>query len=103
MRDIQIKVTGQQIEVIGNCDGIVAGSQNYLQAVFEFSDEWNNCIKIASFWSKNKEYPVLVRNDKCMIPDEALTERYFKVSVLGQRGDYRITSDKIKIMQEVPN
>lgn len=101
MRDINFKVTNQSIEVMGNCDGIVAGTENYLQAVFEFSNDWANCIKVASFWSKNIEHAVLIKNNKCIIPAEALTESYFKVQVTGKRNNYKITTDKIKIKQEV--
>ena len=107
MRTLEFKVSEQMITKREGCDfsKIVAGSSGYLRAKFYFlSGSWRDCIKAASFWMNGQEHAaVLDDNDMCMIPPEALTDRSFHVSVLGIRPetDYRITTNKIKVRQEV--
>lgn len=103
MRTLKFTVNAQCINKDSDCDftNIVAGTQNYLQAYFTFSPEWHDCIKVASFWRGEKEHAVLIKDGTCNIPPEALTGRTFRVSVIGQRGDYRITTNRILVRQEV--
>lgn len=102
MRVLSFNVNAQQISRDPQCDfkGLVAGSKNYLQAHFSFSPEWQDCILAASFWRGNNEYPVLIKNNTCMIPSEVLTGRAFSISVTGRRGDYNITTNKVYVRQE---
>jgi hypothetical protein len=80
----------------------VAGTKNYLRAKFTFSSEWRDCVKVASFWRGEKEYAVLLNSDgTCDIPPEVLPGATFRVSVIGQKQDYRITTNKIVVRQEV--
>lgn len=103
MRVLSFNVESQRITKNPLCDfkGIVAGSKNYLQAHFSFSPEWQDCILVASFWRGKNEYAVQIKNNMCMIPPEALTGRAFYVSVTGQRGNYRIPTNKVYVRQEV--
>lgn len=105
MRTLEFKVDKQVLAKKPGCDfsRIVAKSVNYLQAKFYFSEpEWEDCRKAASFWIENREYPVLLENDACMIPAEVLIGDSFSVSVTGARRDgYRINTNKFKIRQEV--
>ena len=100
MREIQFKVAAQVLEVTGDVSNIVPGTSGYLEAHFDFSEEGADCVKVASFFSRGKEYAELVTDDKCVIPAEALTSRYFKVQVIGVKRDYRILTNKVKIVQE---
>lgn len=103
MRLLTFNVDAQHIYKDPDCDftKIVAGSRNYLRAHFTFSPEWQDCIKVASFWRGSKEYAVLLENDECNIDPDALTGITFGVTVTGQRGDYRITTNRILVRQEV--
>lgn len=103
MRVLEFIVDAQHICKDPNCDftNIVAGSKNYLHAHFTFSPEWDDCIKVASFWRGGKEHARLLENNMCDIPPEALTGRTFSVSVIGQKGDYLITTDRTIVRQEV--
>lgn len=103
MRLLKFNVDAQHIQKDPNCDfsGIVAGSKDYLRAHFTFSPEWQDCIIAASFWRGQKEYAVLLNNNECTIPAEALTGPTFRVSVLGQRGRYSIPTNKVIVRQEV--
>ena len=103
MRLLNFNVNAQQIVKDPLCDftGIVAGTRNYLKAYFTFSSEWQGCIKVASFWRGSKEYAVKIENNMCDIPYEALTGSTFQLSVTGQNENYRITTNRILIRQEV--
>lgn len=104
MRTLEFTVESQRIRKKVDCDfsNLVAGSAGYLKAKFYFSDEWTNCKKAASFWLGDEEHPILLdANDECVIPAEALTGNMFRVSVMGVRGEYKITSKKTKVRQEV--
>lgn len=102
MRTLKFIVDVQHIYKDSSCDftNIVAGTQNYLQAHFTFSPEWHNCTLVASFWRGGKEYAVLIRDGVCVIPPEVLNGRTFGLSVIGQRDDYRITTNRIIVRQE---
>ena len=103
MRLLVFNINNQCIHKDPDCDfsHIVAGTENYLKAKFIFSDVWEDCIKVASFWRGEKEYAVILENDECFIPSEALTGATFRVSVIGQGTDFRIPTNKIIIRQEV--
>lgn len=105
MRLLAFNVESQCVHKDPNCDftNIVAGTKNYLRAKFTFSDEWRDCVKVASFWRGEKEYASVLNSDGiCDIPPEALTGATFRVSVIGQKQAYRITTNKIVVRQEVP-
>ena len=104
MRILRFNVDIQHIHKDSNCDftNIVAGTHNYLQAHFTFSPEWHDCIIAASFWRGGKEHAVLTEDGKCDIPNEVLGGRTFGISLTGQRDDYRITTNRIIVRQEVP-
>lgn len=103
MRVLNFNVNAQQIHKDPDCDfsNIVAGSKNYLTAHFTFSPEWQDCILVASFWRGGKEYAALIQDGVCDIPPEALVGRTFGLSVIGQREDYRIATNRIIVRQEV--
>lgn len=103
MRLLEFNVNAQKIEKAPDCnfDDIVAGTSGYLKARFTFSSEWEKCVKVAQFWRASEEYAVLIKDNMCEIPPEALTGATFRVSVIGQRGDYRIPTNKVLIRQEV--
>lgn len=103
MRLLKFNVNAQRIIADPECDfsNIIAGTEGYLQAHFTFSSEWDNCVKAVSFWRGEKEYGVLLTNDHCDIPAEVLTGPTFRVSVIGQAKDYRITTNRVLVRQGV--
>ena len=103
MRVLKFNVNAQQITKAPECDfsNLVAGTSGYLRAHFTFSPEWDNCVKVAQFWRGGKDHAVLIKNNECEIDPDALTGATFKVSVVGQRDDYRITTNKVIVRQEV--
>ena len=104
MRLLMFNVDSQHVTRDPDCDftGLVAGTRKYLKARFSFSQEWDECTLVAaSFWRGGKEYAIRLKNGECDIPSEALTGKTFSVSVTGQRGDYRITTNRVTVRQEV--
>ena len=105
MRTLKFIVEGQHIEKDPSCDfsGLVAGTENYLQAEFAFSDEWAGRKKAATFWKLGREYPVPLHGDgriACKIPKEALTFGSFDVSVAGMDGKEYIPTDTVRVEQK---
>lgn len=104
MRVLKFLVDGQDIIPDPSCDfsGLIPGSQGYLQAEFTFSKDWESCVKVAAFFSNlGTEYEpqVLKGGKRCIIPSEALKKSIFKVQVIGQRGDYKICTNKCRVHQ----
>lgn len=101
MRIIDFIVSKQKIECDPNCDfsGIATGSRGYLYARFRFSADWNGCKKAAVFYCRGKEFPAPLLNGLCEIPAEALIGNTVGVKVVGQRGEYRITTNKTSFNQ----
>lgn len=103
MRVLKFIVTGQSIKKSPECDfsDIVAGSIGYLKASFEFSDEWDDCEKVAMFWNDDETSKVhLDENNSCAIQANVLTTEKFYVSVVGKKAGYRIVSADTKVTQE---
>lgn len=103
MRALAFNVDSQQLIKDPACDfsGLVAGTRNYLQAHFTFSHEWDGCDLVARFWRGSKEHARFIVDGVCDIPPEVLVGATFKVSVTGQRGNYRITTNRVVVRQEV--
>ena len=105
MRTLRFIVNDQIIDKDPACDfsNLVPGSEGYLQAAFDFSDEWSDCVKVAGFISNmGNEYPPQILKDgkTCMIPKEALKNKIFKIHVVGQRDNFKITTNKITVIQD---
>lgn len=105
MRTLKFIVDGQIIKQDPSCDfdGLVPGSEGYLQAEFALSSDWQGAAIVASFWSMmGKEYsPAIVKKDRtCIIPTEALKKRSFKIKLIGQTKDgKRIQTNKVVVTQ----
>lgn len=82
--------------ITANSRYVVADSRMYLKARFVFSGDWDGCTKTAIFAGKDGTYEVLLTNDECTVPHEALTGR-FGVSVFGVEGTRRITTDTVYV------
>lgn len=104
MRTLKFIVEDQIIRADPECDfnNLVPGTDGYLQAVFSFSKEWNNCVKVATFYSMmGTEYdPQVLKDGKtCMIPPEALKRRIFKVQVRGRGNTKTLTTNRLAVRQ----
>ena len=77
--DLTFKVENQ---IISRTDSnrVVRDSQNYLNAVFSFTDDWSGTIT-AVFRSASGTYNVILEDNQCLVPWEVLVDDYFRVSV----------------------
>lgn len=102
MRTLKFIINEQSLTQDPTCDfsGIVSGTKGYLEAQFKFNSTWNSFGKVAVFTNLLEEYPAILKNDKCVIPAEALTGANFSVSVIGSRTGRRITTNTVSIHQE---
>lgn len=104
MRLLRFCVVGQKLSRNPESDftGLIRGSKGFLKCSFSLSEEWKDCRVAASFWHYDKEIdaaPVIGGN--CTIPDSVTDYRKFEVSLVGVRKGYRITTNRVKIEQEV--
>lgn len=108
MRTLEFIVEGQSIRLNPDCDfdGLVPGTAGYLQAKFTFSPEWDDCVKVAAFFSNlGREFParIITSEGTCPIPAEALKQSIFKVQVIGRHYDKTLTTNKVKVYQRGGN
>ena len=104
MRTLRFIVKGQTISLDPKCDfeGLVPGTEGYLEAEFSFSKEWESCVKVVAFFSNlGVEYEPQLLNSRnvCKIPPEALKNRVFKVQVIGKRKDYILRTNRLSVKQ----
>lgn len=100
MRTLSYKVVGQRLIPVGDHTGLIMGSKGYLQAKFEFDNDWKDCKIVASFYSDGEEHAKPLDKDGiCMIPPEALTKTIFELRVEGRKSDYRILTNRIREKQ----
>lgn len=99
MRMLDFVVNKQNIEKQGDFSGLIAGTKNFLYARFSFSREWVGYCKVAVFTCRDGEFPVLLSNNSCKVPDEAAACSSFKVHVVARRGDEDIMSGRTTVIQ----
>lgn len=105
MRTLRFIVKGQTIERDPECDfdGLVPGSERYVQAKFILSPEWRGAAVVVSFWSVlGKEYdPQVLRVDNtCDIPVEALQRRTFKIGLVGKTSEgWKLRTNRVAVSQ----
>ena len=104
MRKLEFNVEDQRLKRTPGCNfsHIVAGTVGYLQMQFHFSHEWDDCVKVVSFWIDGVEEPVkLDSTNTCEVPTTVSSRETFDISVTGGKTGYRITTNKYHMKQEV--
>ena len=101
MRILDFIVSKQKLECDPRCDfsGIASGTRGYLHARFRFSADWKGCKRVAVFSCRGKEIPIPIVYGMCEIPADALVGNTVSVRVIGQRNDYRITTNSMSFQQ----
>ena len=104
MRNFEFVITKQNLIKSQKSDfsNVTPGSVNYLQCVFKFDYDWNGFTKVANFQKESKkEYPVLIKDGRCLIPEEVTKDAGdFSIQVFGKKGDQKIVTNKVFIEQE---
>ena len=104
MRILKFIIEGRSIKPDPTCDfsNLIPGTENLIQAQFSFSKEWNNCVKVAAFYSMlGAEYrpQSIGPNNICRIPIEATKRQRFRMQVYGRGIQGKIITNKITIEQ----
>lgn len=104
MRTLRFIVEDQILKPDPNCDfsDLVPGTSQHLRLEFIFSHEWKDCVKVVGFYSPlgiEYEPQVLVAGKNCMVPAEACAKRSFKIQVIGKKGDFKLTTNKVTVSQ----
>ena len=86
---LKFKVTNQKLTLLYPQVVVVADSQDYLQAQFSFSEDWNNVVKIALFSRDDDNIRVaLDENNIAVVPWQVLKGKgKFDISVFGNNYD----------------
>lgn len=94
---LNLHIIGQKIY----CDEapfLATESKNYLKCEFEFSTDWEGCIKTAIFRGvTGVPYCIEIEDDACTVPHEVLRGNVFLISVFGILDDKRITTNTVDI------
>lgn len=104
MRTLKFIVDGNVIKPDPTCDfeNLIPGTESFIQAQFSFSKEWNNCVKVAAFYSMlgNEYAPQPIKHDMtCMIPIDALRRHRFKIQVIGRNENITFSTNKFTVEQ----
>ena len=95
MRTIHFKVNQQRIKNIDSICHVYAGTDNYLKLAFEFSEDWDGCIKCISLGSN--KLPMLLKDDCCVVPKEGFDATQLSFYLVGKKKDYRIQTGEFVI------
>jgi hypothetical protein len=101
MRILDFIVTDQKIEKDPACDftNLVAGTVGYVRASFYFNRTWDGFGKVAVFTYRHKDYPVIIDDDYCDIPNEVLIGSKFSVKVVGLKNGVTIPTNSVAVYQ----
>ncbi|MCC8151985.1 MAG: hypothetical protein LIO96_11170 [Lachnospiraceae bacterium] len=104
MRILEFNVSAQRLskKSVNSFLRIVRGSKQYLQAKFNFSDDWSGMAKVAEFCPKtsSETFSVLIKDDICMVPDEVTDDNVWYIRLVGKKGETYICTNELKIKQE---
>lgn len=102
MKHLKLLVNNKLITCDPTCrnSGLYMGMTEPVKIQFDFSDDWNERVKVAAFWSVSGiEYdPQLILSDNtCIVPPEALQGTVFKVQVFGKLNGEKISTGKCSV------
>lgn len=103
--ELEFSVKGQVISRTDNEDPIVNETANYIDSVFTFTtSEWNGLDKYALFKAeKGKAYCVELGSGctgTVKVPYEVLQGDFFRVTVFGLSGTYRVTTTELTVFMD---
>ena len=105
MRTLKFIVSGRTLIQDPSCDftGLFPSENEKLAAEFQFSNEWEDTIKVVAFYSVlGAEYPpqVLDEGNKCIFPTEAVMRPVFRMQLLGEVSGAVIQTNVLSIYQK---
>lgn len=76
-----------------------AGSGQTYTASFQLDEEWHGYSCVACFITEHKTYYVPLVSGSAIVPTEVLQHKKFAVSVVGQKGSTRISTNENQVIQ----
>ena len=76
-----------------------SGSGQTYTASFQLDEEWHGYSCVACFITDQKTYYVPLVSGSAIIPTEVLQYKKFAVSVVGQKGSTRISTNENQVIQ----
>ncbi len=91
-------LVNQQEIIRVDCDRIVAGSQNFVEAQFDFDEEWNELILTVCFKNGDTRRAVcnVLSGVPFFVPWEVLKPGNLYIYIEGYDGNVRVTTAKMK-------
>lgn len=98
MRTIRFRVNQQRIKNVDSILHVYQGTDNYLKLQFEFGKDWDDCVIGIAFGSKsNPKLPCVLKDNCCVVPQEAFDKDRLGFYLLGKKPNYRIESQEFYI------
>ena len=99
---LNFKIYGQKLRRLDN-NYIVDLSKDYLQCNFEYSPDWEELTKYATFSVKGRHYRFEINNVTVRVPYDVLNYKYFylEVSGISEDGKEVITTDTLIIIMKI--
>lgn len=98
MRTIEFDVNQQRIKPTNSITFVYGGTDNYLQLVFKFDENWDGCVKGIAFGKREERVAKLLdQNGSCTVPKEAFDEKELVFYLVGKKKNYRVQTQKFTI------
>ena len=99
MRTLKFNVNNDTITKDSESDFSNLSKESTIQAVFSFSKDWDGYAKVAGFSRAGKELEpkILLHGTTCDVPYEALCGTFFRMSIIGKKGNNKKQTRQILI------
>lgn len=93
---------GMALSRVSPTTGIVAGSEGYLRAEFDLSEDYEGCKVYATFRdSSGDEWAERVVDGSCDVPAEVTGGRVWGMSLTAVRDGFRLDTNEVTVRQGV--
>lgn len=99
MRTLKFNVTNDTITRDSESNFSNLSKESTLRLVFSFSEDWDGYAKVAGFSRAGKELEpkILLHGTICEIPYEALCGNFFRMAIIGKKGNDKKKTRQILI------
>ena len=99
---LNFNIKGQKLRRLDD-NYVVNLSKEYLQCNFQYSEDWDDLTKYATFSVKGRHYRFLIEDGVVRVPNDVLKYKYFYLQVHGTNNDGEkvITTDELIIILKI--
>lgn len=100
MRKLRFMAEGMALSRVSPTTGIVAGSEGYLRAEFDLSEDYEGCRVYATFrGDSGGEWAERVVDGSCGVPTEVTGGRAWGVSLTAVSDGFRLDTNEVTVRQ----